>query len=183
MNTAPEVLLGVTGSVAAYKAIEVARMLRNRGIEVTAALTETALMLVQPLAFESIGCKQVITRLTVEPERRRSDHVDTADRCDVLAVAPATADIMAKIACGIADDALSTIVLAFPVSKPRIIAPAMNTRMWENPATRRNVSTLREDGWEIVGPVEGRLADGREGTGKMADVETIVGSITKHLQQ
>ena len=171
-------LLGVTGGVAAYKAVAVASKLTAGGAAVKTVMTENACQLVGPKSFEAVTGSQVFTNLWSCPEEYRIGHVSLADWADVIVVAPATANIIAKIANGICDDLLSTLLCA-AFGKPVLLAPAMNNNMWENPAVRKNVETVRDMGFEMTGPVEGRLACGTEAIGRMAEPEDIIKAIEK----
>ncbi len=174
-----EIILGVTGSIAAYKAVQLASDLVGKDTAVTVIMTKNAMRFVMPLSFETITRKPAITDLQCDAESRVAEHVSLADRCSALIIAPATANIIGKIACGIADDILSTTSLSFP--GPIIIAPAMNTVMWENKVVRENVEKLKSLNYTIVGPEKGRLADGRTGIGRLADLVKIEKAIEKAL--
>ncbi len=175
-----EIALGVTGSVAAYKSAQIASDLRRRGVEVTVVMTANALRFITPLTFESITGNPVITDLVCDASRRTAEHIALADRCAVLVIAPATANIMGKMASGIADDVLSTTAMSFP--GPILIAPAMNTLMWKNEVLQQNMETLKAMGCVFVGPEEGRLADGKTGIGRLAEVSRIVGLVLQVLE-
>lgn len=179
MSRARRVVLGVSGGIAAYKAAEVARGLMKRGAEVQVVLTRGARNFVSPLTFAVLSGREVHTEVWGEGDASRPtvDHVALADWADVLAVAPATAHTLAKLANGLADDFLSTYFLAH--HGPVLLAPAMETRMWEHEAVRRNVETLRVRGAAIVGPEPGPLASGREGVGRMAEPDTLVEQILR----
>jgi len=180
-----EVVLGVTGSIAAYKACEIASRLSEFGARVTPVLTRAARELVGAATFEAITGRRAITELfapyqTVSFRRSSSErtvneeveHIAIARRADLFAVAPATANILAKAAVGLADDWLSTALLA--TRAPVLFAPAMNSRMYSHPATQANVAALRARGCFFVGPESGRLACGEEGPGRMADPMTVI---------
>lgn len=166
-----KIVIGITGGIAAYKAVELVRLLRKRQLEVSVVMTDHARQFVTPLTFQTVSGQTVYTDMFA-PYREEISHIALADRADLLIIAPATANIIAKIANGLADDLLSTVVLA--TAAPVLIAPAMNVRMWENPATRRNLETLRERGFHFVDPVSGELACGYEGQGRMAEPEDIL---------
>ena len=172
-------VLGVTGGIAAYKACELASRLRKAGADVFVIMTENACEFVRPLTFETLTNHPVATDTFARPETWEVEHIALAKRADVFVIAPATANILAKMACGIADDMLSTTVLA--TKAPVLIAPAMNTGMWENPATQQNVETLRSRGVRFVGPEGGYLACGDSGTGRMSEPEAIFAQIEKIL--
>ncbi|MCR4887452.1 MAG: bifunctional phosphopantothenoylcysteine decarboxylase/phosphopantothenate--cysteine ligase CoaBC [Clostridiales bacterium] len=172
-------VLGVTGGIAAYKACGLASMLRKAGADVFVIMTENACEFVRPLTFETLTNHPVVTDTFAPPETWEVEHIALAKRADVFVIAPATANILAKMACGIADDMLSTTVLA--TKAPILIAPAMNTGMWENPATQRNVEVLRSRGVRFVGPEGGFLACGDSGTGRMSEPEAVFAEIEKIL--
>jgi phosphopantothenoylcysteine decarboxylase/phosphopantothenate--cysteine ligase len=183
------ILLGVTGGIAAYKAVDLASKLTGAGANVRAVMTESACQLVGPKSFEAVTSSPVFTSLWNEPgpptrsialgtptQGHQMSHIALADWAEIVVIAPATADIIAKVANGICDDLLST-VLCTCWATPTLFAPAMNTRMWENPATQRNVETLRATGVRMVGPAAGRLACGTEGMGRMAEPQDILAAI------
>jgi phosphopantothenoylcysteine decarboxylase/phosphopantothenate--cysteine ligase len=172
MLRASRVVLGVSGGIAAYKAAEVLRGLTQAGAEVQVALTRGALEFVRPLTFGVLSGRPVQTEVWGDRNAAAVDHVELADWADLLLVAPATAHTLAKFAQGFADDFLSTYFLAH--RGPVLVAPAMETAMWENPAVRRNVETLRARGVRFIGPEAGPLASGRQGVGRMAEPATIV---------
>ena len=170
------VVLGIGGGIAAYKSAELARQLQERGMTVQVVMTAAACEFVQPLTFAALTGRKVITSLFGsrggdEALSSAVEHISVARDNDILVVAPATADLIAKFAAGLADDFLSTLYLAF--TGPVVIAPAMNTNMWNHPATRANVATLRQRGHHIVEPEEGLLACGTSGVGRLAEVERI----------
>ena len=166
------VVLGVTGGIAAYKSCEAVSRLRKLGACVHVIMTANACRFVAPLTFETLSAQPCITETFDRPERWEVEHVALARKADLFLIAPATANIMAKMAAGIADDMLSTTVLA--TRAPVLLAPAMNTGMWENPATRRNLQTLLERGVLTIGPEGGLLACGDTGTGRMSEPADIV---------
>lgn len=167
----PCVVLGVTGGIAVYKACELLRLLQKRGIDVFVVMTQNACRFVAPLTFETLSGHPVAVDTFDRPQTWEVEHIALAKRADLFLIAPATANIMGKMACGIADDMLSTTVMA--TRAPVLVAPAMNTAMWENAAVQQNVKTLRARGIEIVAPVSGHLACGDSGAGKLEDVEVI----------
>lgn len=179
------ILLGISGGIAAYKAAELARALRADGYGVQAVMTRAATKFIVPLTLASLTGNRVITDLfgggSDEDTLRSSiEHIDVAQRADLLLVAPATADILAKFALGLADDFLSTAHLAF--EGPLVLAPAMNTRMWEHPATRENLDLLRARGALIVEPGSGELACGTTGPGRLAETDSIVRCVRDALR-
>ncbi len=164
--------LGVTGGIAAYKAVEVLRLLQKAGCDVQVAMTRHATEFVRPLTFRALTEKHVIVD-DYDPENPdQIAHINFSQNIDLLLIVPATANIVAKFANGVADDFLSSTYLA--ATAPVMIAPAMNTTMWEQPATKRNVEQLRKDGVHFIEPVAGELACKTVGTGKLEDVENIV---------
>lgn len=167
----PCVVLGVTGGIAVYKACELLRLLQKRGIDVFVVMTQNACRFVAPLTFETLSGHPVAVDTFDRPQTWEVEHIALAKRADLFLIAPATANIMGKMACGIADDMLSTTVMA--TRAPVLVAPAMNTGMWENAAVQQNVKTLRARGVEIVTPVSGHLACGDNGAGKLEDVAVI----------
>ena len=167
----PCVVLGVAGGIAVYKACELLRLLQKRGIDVFVVMTQNACRFVAPLTFETLSGHPVAVDTFDRPQTWEVEHIALAKRADLFLIAPATANIMGKMACGIADDMLSTTVMA--TRAPVLVAPAMNTGMWENAAVQQNVKTLRARGVEIVAPVSGHLACGDNGAGKLEDVAVI----------
>jgi len=167
-----EVVLCVTGGIAAYKAADLASRLRQRGANVTVAMTDAAQRLVAPITFEAVSGNPVAVTLWPRPGTRPLDHISLSERAELIIVAPATANFIGKVAAGIADDVVTTTVVA--ASVPIVIAPAMNDRMWANPIVQRNVKTLAEFGYRIVGPAEGWLACGTRGVGRMVEPDEII---------
>ena len=175
----PSVLLGVTGSIAAFRAADIVRFLIADGCDVHVVLTENGARFVGPVTFQTLSRNPVTTDLWSEIESRRPTHIDLADRAHVLAVAPCTANVVAKLAHGIADDALSSIALA---TRGRlVIAPAMNVHMFEHPATQQNLDVLRGRGAVVVGPGEGNLACGYEGRGRMAEPRDVADAVLRAI--
>jgi phosphopantothenoylcysteine decarboxylase / phosphopantothenate---cysteine ligase len=176
------VALGVTGGVAAYKSAELVRLLQDKGLEVQVVMTRSAREFVTPLTFAALSGRKVITELFGggEPNLESAiEHIAIAQSIDALVIAPATADIIARIAHGIADDFLTTLVLASTV--PLIVAPAMNVNMWENAATQQSLQTLRARGARLIDPDEGYLACGMTGAGRLASVESIAAVVLETL--
>lgn len=173
--TGKTVVLGITGGIAAYKACELASRLRKAGAETYVIMTKNACEFVAPLSFETLTNHPVVTDTFARPETWEVEHVALAKKADVFVIAPATANIMAKMACGIADDMLSTTVLA--TKAPVLVAPAMNTGMWDHAATQANVETLKMRGVHFVGPEGGYLACGDTGAGRMSEPEAIFDAI------
>jgi phosphopantothenoylcysteine decarboxylase/phosphopantothenate--cysteine ligase len=161
------VVLGVTGSIAAYKAAELASSLVREGALVDVVMTSEARHFVGPLTFAALTHRPVVTDLWEEAQPERPTHIELADRADLVLVAPATAHILAQMAHGLAPDALTAVLLATPA--PVVVAPAMNGKMWLHPATQANVTLLKSRGIRFLGPAEGVLACGYEGTGRMLE--------------
>ena len=165
------IVLGVTGGIAAYKACELLRLLQKAGMDVYVVMTKHACQFVAPLTFETLSGHPVAVDTFERPATWEVEHIALAKRADLFLIAPATANIIGKMACGIADDMLSTTVMA--TRAPVMIAPAMNTGMWENPATQQNIATLKARGVHVVTPATGHLACGDSGAGKLEDVAVI----------
>lgn len=174
-----QVVLGVTGSIAAYKAADLASKLTQAGALVDVVMTRSAQEFLTPLTFRSLTHRSVVTELFDAESELAVEHVALADMADVVVVAPATANIIAKAASGLADDLLTLILLA--TRSPVVLAPAMDGYMYENPATQENLAKLGSRGWTIVGPEEGRLASGQTGQGRLAPVEDIVAATRQAL--
>ena len=166
------ILLGISGSIAAYKAADLASQLVKRGATVTAVMTRDAQEFITPLTLQVLTRRPVVTGLYDEKESWRPGHIQLADEADLILLAPATANTLAKLAHGLADDVLGAIALA--TKAPFLHAPAMNGKMWHHPATQANVATLKSWGHHFIGPEEGMLACGYEGVGRLWPVEGIV---------
>jgi phosphopantothenoylcysteine decarboxylase/phosphopantothenate--cysteine ligase len=167
-----EAVLGVTGSIAAYKAAELARLMMKAGWTVHVVMTEAATRFVTPLTFRTLTRNPVGVSALDDPEEWMPGHVSLAERADIVVVAPCTANVLAKLAHGLADDLLTATALASRA--PLLIAPAMNTGMWEHPATQANLATVRARGAGIVEAVAGELACGATGPGRMAEPEAVL---------
>ena len=178
--TGREIVLGVTGGIAAYKSAEVVSRLRHLGAKVSVIMTKNATEFVTPLTFQTLSANQVTVDTFQAPEYWNVEHVALAKKAELFIIAPATANILAKMAHGIADDMLSTTVLA--TKAPVLVAPAMNTGMWTADATRENVRILRERGIRFVGPGSGLLACGDSGAGRMSEPEEIVAAAEEVLK-
>ena len=172
-----ELLIGVTGGIAAFKTAALVSRLVQAGAGVTVVMTSAARELVAPKTFEALSGRRVATDLF---EGSPYPHIELGRQAELFCVAPATANILAKAAHGLADDLLSTTLLAF--EGPIVMAPAMNTRMWRKPPVRRNVRQLEEDGIFLLGPEEGRLSCGESGPGRMASPEKIFEAIAQRLE-
>jgi phosphopantothenoylcysteine synthetase/decarboxylase len=167
------VVLGVTGSIAAYKAADLTSQLVKQGCDVHVIMTRDALRFITELPFKTLSRHPVVTDLYDEEEGWKPTHISLADEADLLLVAPATANTITKLALGIADDALSCVALALNPNAKLLLAPAMNGKMWLHPATRQNVATLKSRGAEFIGPEEGLLSCGYEGLGRLWPVEQV----------
>ena len=172
------ILLGVSGGVAAYKAVDLASKLTAAGALVDTVMTESACKFILPKSFEAVTGRAVYTSMWENPAGYEIGHISLADSANIVVVAPATANIIGKIANGICDELLSTTLCAC-WQKKVLFAPAMNEKMWQNPAVQRNVKTLNEMGFEIIGPEKGRLACGTQGIGRMSEVSDIIARIEK----
>jgi phosphopantothenoylcysteine decarboxylase / phosphopantothenate---cysteine ligase len=173
------VVLGVGGGIAAYKACDLARLVvKGRG-RVRVTMTRNATRFVGPLTFQAISGAPVVVDLLDEDSERSYGHLQLAREADLFIVAPATADLIARLRAGLADDAVTTTALA--VTCPVLLAPAMNTRMWKNPAVQENLEALRQRGWQVVGPGTGELADGDVGEGRLADPEELARAAVRLL--
>lgn len=170
-SIAKTVVLGVTGSIAAYKSAELASLLVKQGHDVFVVMTKEAAEFITPLTLQTLSKNPVSTGFYDEKESWRPGHIELADRADLLLIAPATAHIIAELAHGLASHPLAAIALA--TRAPLLLAPAMNGKMWEHPATRENVEKLEERGVEFIGPEEGMLACGYEGVGRLWKVNDI----------
>ncbi len=173
------VLLGVTGGIAAYKAAALASALVKQHANVEVVMTKNATEFVTPLTFEQLTGRRSMVDTFDRNFSHQVEHIALADRTDLVIIAPATANVCAKLAHGLADDMLTTTVLACRC--PKLIAPAMNTHMYENPVTQDNLAILRKYGWEVLEPASGRLACGAVGKGKMPEPEDIWQHILRHL--
>ncbi len=171
----PKIALGVTGGIAAYKSAELVRALVKEGCEVQVLMTAHAREFITPLTLQTLSGRRVLSDAWDLTQGADIQHISLARDLDLLLVAPATADILAKFAHGTADDLLSTFHLA--VRGPVAVAPAMNLWMWDHPATQANLATLRKRGVQVIQPDEGELACGEEGIGRMAEVERIIATV------
>ncbi|MGE5252915.1 MAG: bifunctional phosphopantothenoylcysteine decarboxylase/phosphopantothenate--cysteine ligase CoaBC [Planctomycetaceae bacterium] len=174
-----KIILGVTGGIAAYKAAELVRELVRSGAEVFVVMTRSAQAFITPLTFQTLSGNKVTTELFSLIEESEIGHISLADRAELLVIAPATANIIGKIAGGIADDMLTTIVMA--TKAPVLLAPAMNVHMWENPICQENIQRLRSRGFHFIDPEAGELACGYEGKGRLAEIPAIVEEIRSIL--
>lgn len=169
----PRIVLGITGGIAAYKAPELLRLFTKAGIDTACVMTKEAREFVTPLTLRTLSGNTVYEDMFFESKNPDSkvEHIGLAQNCDLIVIAPATANIIGKIACGIADDLLTTTVMA--TDKKVLLAPAMNTKMWENPIVRDNVKKLEKLGYVFIGPAKGTLACGDYGAGHIEDINGI----------
>ncbi|MGO8701496.1 MAG: flavoprotein [Limisphaerales bacterium] len=182
MTKGKVVILGVTGSIAAHKAVDLASLLVKAGCEVHVVMTADAQRFVTPLPFKTLSRQAVLTDLYEVEEGWKPAHIELADKANLLLIAPATANTLAKLAHGLADDALSCLALALNPAAKVLLAPAMNGKMWLHPATQANAAVLRERGAEFLGPNKGLLSCGYEGIGRLWPVEEIARSAAAVLQ-
>ena len=173
------IVLGITGSIAAYKGAEIASQLTQAGAKVNVIMTKEAIQFISPVTFRAITGRPVVTEMFDLASEFSIEHVSLAKAADIVVIAPATANIIAKLAAGIADDMLCCTVLA--TKAPVVIAPAMETNMYDNPVTQDNLSKLKARGSVIIGPATGWLASGKEGLGRLADINDIIGNIRQIL--
>lgn len=178
-TTTKRIVLGLTGGIAAYKAAELTRLLIRQGIEVQVAMSESACHFITPTTMQALSGKPVLTSQWDDTGNAMA-HINLSRAADAIVIAPATADFIAKLAHGLADDLLSTMCLAR--NCPLLIAPAMNKQMWESPATQRNIAQLKADGVIMLGPDSGLQACGEEGLGRMLEAEQLAQAILASLQ-
>ena len=171
-----KIILGVTGSIAAYKAADIANNLVKLGHDVHVVMTKAGASFITPLTLQALTKNRVFVDVLQEDDPSEIIHISLPEKADLMLIAPATANIIAKIAHGIADDMLSSMVLAVE-GIPKLIAPAMNTRMYENAATQANLQLLQSRGWSIIEPREARLACGYVGKGALAELSTILSAV------
>jgi len=172
------IILGVTGSIAAYKAADIVSKLTKLKHDIHVVMTKSGASFITPLTMQTMSKNRVFVDVLQEDDPSEVIHVSLPQRADMLLIAPATANVIAKITHGIADDMLTSMVLAAH-GIPLLIAPAMNTRMYENPATQANLAALRKRGWQEIEPRTARLACGYEGKGALAEVDTIIRTVTE----
>lgn len=174
-----EIVVGVTGGIAAYKVCEVVSKLVQRGAGVTVAMTRSARRFVGQTTFRALTARRVLTSMWSADQPGDVQHIQVTDTADLMLVAPATANLLAKVAAGIADDLVTTLIVS--AASPVIMAPAMNARMWANPIVQRNATTLAELGYRMVAPHEGWLACRTVGPGRMAEPDEIVDAVVAVL--
>jgi phosphopantothenoylcysteine decarboxylase/phosphopantothenoylcysteine decarboxylase/phosphopantothenate--cysteine ligase len=175
------IVLGVTASIAAYKAADLASQLTKTGHEVHCVMTRSAAEFVTPLTLQVLSRQPVLVSLEDEKNSWKPGHIDLADNADLFLAAPLSANSLGNFALGLAPDSLSSIYLALPRATPVLLAPAMNGKMWDHPGTRRNVARLKDDGCIFIDPEEGDLACGYQGTGRLAALETILAAVERTL--
>lgn len=178
-NNPPLVLLGVTGSIAAYKAVELLRLMIKTGYDVNVIMTAAAVRFVGELTFRTLSRNPVTVDQFERPELWQPGHVSLAEKAGLMVIAPCTANVLAKIALGLSDDMLGATALA--TMAPLVVAPAMNNNMWQHPATQGHLRLLRDRGAEIVEPENGELACGSEGSGRMREPKVIMETIKRML--
>jgi len=179
MPQAKNIVLGVTASIALYKACDILRRLKEQGLSVQVVMTPEAEELIKPIVFQSLSGNRVYRGLFSEPQAWGIEHIGLAEKAGLVLVAPATANIIAKIAGGICDDLLTCVICA--TRAPVLIAPAMNENMYQNKITQANIRKLKSLGYKFIGPRKGRLACGKVGVGCLAEVEVIIKEVKKLL--
>jgi phosphopantothenoylcysteine decarboxylase/phosphopantothenoylcysteine decarboxylase/phosphopantothenate--cysteine ligase len=172
-----KIVLGITGSIAAYKAADLASQLVKAGHEVHAVMSRSACEFITPLTLQTLTRHPVLVSLEDEKDSWKPGHIELADSADLLLVAPASANCLAHFAHGLAPDPLGSIYLALPRPTRVLIAPAMNGKMWHHPATQRNIALLKQDGCRFIGPAEGDLACGYQGLGRLAEIPEILAAV------
>jgi len=181
MLTNKKILVGITGCIGVYKICSLVNQLKKEGAEVRVVMTKAATEFVRPLTFQTLTNSEVYIETFDIHDKSVVEHIYLADWCDVLLIAPATANTIAKIAHGFGDNLLTTIALAIGEKTKKLVAPAMNCHMWENPITQHNISTLKENNYLIIGPEYGNLACGYSGQGKISDNKVLFEAIQKAL--
>ncbi len=176
-----EIILGVTGSIASYKAADIVSRLKKEGYGVTCVMTKEAKQFIAPLTLRTLSCNEVVEDMFEPQTIWEPVHTALADKAALIIIAPATANIIARLACGIADDSLTCTVLSS--NAPVLIAPAMNGKMYANKITQENIAKLKKSGVKFIGPVNGHLACGYSGMGHIADVEDIVAAAKQILRK
>ena len=174
------VVLGITGSIAAYKACDLISMLKKSGKNVICIMTKDAEEFITPLTIETLTGNKAYISMFELPEKREIAHVALADKADIVVICPATANIIAKIKAGICDDLLTSTVVSS--NSPILLAPAMNDKMYKNKITQKNIEELKKIGYNFIEPIKGNLACGRQGIGHLADLNTILNRINKILK-
>lgn len=177
------VLLGISGSISVYKSADITNQLMKLGYQVEVIMTESSTHFITPLTLQSLAKRPIHTDVMQEANPKVINHIELAKQADLFLVAPATANIIGKLANGIADDLLSTVALALPEKTPKLIAPAMNTTMYTNPINQRNLAALKSVGYQEIEPRESLLACGDFGKGALAEVQIIIDQVLLHLNQ
>ena len=177
------ILLAVTGSIASYKSADLVSSLKKQGHQVTVLMTRAATEFIQPLTLQVLSQNPVHLDVMKEPYPNQINHIELGKKADLFIVAPATANTIAKLAHGYADNMVTSIALALPKNIPKLIAPAMNTKMYDHPATQANLKTLETYGYQIISPKESLLACGDYGKGALADLNTILERIKETLDE
>jgi phosphopantothenoylcysteine decarboxylase len=175
------IVLGISGSIAAYKAADIASKLMKAGHKVHVIMTSAACEFITPLTLQTLTQRPVLVTLEDEKQSWKPGHIELADNAELFLIAPASAAVLGNLANGLATDPLSSTYLALPRTTPVLIAPAMNGKMWQHPATQRNVTLLQNDGCNFIDPTDGDLACGYKGIGRLAPVEDILERIEKIL--
>ena len=177
------ITLAVSGSISAYKAADIIRKLKKEGFEVTVLMTEAATEFITPLTLQVLSQRPVATNIMQELEPNKINHIDIAKKSYLFLLAPSTANTIAKLANGFADNMVTTTALALPPQTKKVLAPAMNTKMYENPLTQHNLERLEHFGWKIIQPREAMLACGDQGTGALAEVDTIIDTVKELIYE
>ena len=180
MKKAGPVILGITGSIAAYRACDIISALRKESIDVQVILTKEAAEFITPLSVQTLSCNKVITEMFAMPEKWEPIHTSIADKAAIILIAPATANIIGKLASGICDDILTCVTYA--TKAPVLIAPAMNEKMYRHEVVQANIAKLKTIGYKFIGPIKGRLACGHEDIGHIAETSDIVKEVKRLLQ-
>ena len=175
-----QITLAVTGSISAYKAADITSQLTKLWFEVKVLMTPAARKFITPLTLQILSKHQVGLDVMIEDDPQRIEHIDIGKETDIFLVAPASANTIAKLAMGLADNMVTSTALALPQGTKKLLAPAMNTRMLEHPATQRNLKLLQDYGYQIIQPRHATLACGDQGSGALASVETIVETVKEH---
>lgn len=175
-----QITLAVTGSISAYKAADITSQLTKLGLEVKVLMTPAARKFITPLTLQVLSKNPVVLDVMVEEDPQRIEHIDIGKETDLFLVAPASANTIAKLAMGLADNMVTSTALALPQGTKKILAPAMNTKMLEHPATQRNLKLLQDYGYQIIQPRHATLACGDQGSGALATVESIVKAVKEH---
>ena len=175
-----QITLAVTGSISAYKAADITSQLTKLGLEVKVLMTPAARKFITPLTLQVLSKNPVVLDVMVEEDPQRIEHIDIGKETDLFLVAPASANTIAKLAMGLADNMVTSTAIALPQGTKKILAPAMNTKMLEHPATQRNLKLLQDYGYQIIQPRHATLACGDQGSGALATVESIVKAVKEH---